>query len=427
MIDFDIIWFCTKCVSTIAWQCICYLFGRSRLDCVSNVAFALSAENVMCTKILQAMSGSVPFLTEKESKIISLFNDNVPYSSNELLDIHHVIDDLNVKLSCNLQLVGDGMPIKSGTIAVVYYAKLDNKDVVIKVKRIGVDNKYKEGLMKMQALTRLLKWVPYIRQWRIADIFAECEIDMLNQVDFKKEVVNCNKMNHFYRKLDDVCIPYAYKDFTDINDRVIVMDRLHGRQLNNINDQDRALYGDIMAKVTIKSLLYDGLYHTDMHAGNVMFMLNDKNKPCLGIFDFGIMAYLNNTEQENIYRFFKCGWIDKDLRAAAETILNRLVTPLELLKSIPKHEKDHLVDALEISLTEAFIDHNDLNPGLVHKFNASIRSHKLRLSSQFCRVIISLAAIAGLAKELSKKKPYMLCIDEAVGDIFKKSSFLADL
>lgn len=427
MLDFDTLWFCTKCISTIAWQGTCYLFGRSRMDCVSNVAFTLSAENVMCTKILQAMSGSVPFFTEKESRFISIFNDNVPYSADELWDIHHVIDDLNVKLSCDLQLVGDGTPVKSGTIAVVYYAKLDDKEVVIKVKRRGVDHKYKDGLMKMQALTRLFNWIPYIRQWRVADVFAEGEVDMLNQVDFKKEVENCNKMNHFYRKIDDVCIPYAYKEFTDLNDSVIVMDRLRGRQLSEVNDDDRALYGDVMAKVTIKSFLYDGLYHTDMHSGNVMFMLNDKNKPCLGIFDFGIMAYLNNTEQENIYRFFKCGWIDKDLRAAAETILNRLVTPLEILKSIPKHEKDQMVDALEISLEEAFIDHNDFNPGLVHKFNASIRSHNLSLSSQFCRIILSLAASAGLAKELSNKKPYMQCVDEAVGDIFKKSSFLADL
>ena len=153
MIDFNTIYFCTKCIFTLACETVYYAFGRPRLLCVSNIAYMLSSENVMCTKILQAMSGSISFLKDEEVKFIYRFNDNVPYTMDELFDIHDIVDNLNNELSSDLSITGSSLPEKAGTIAVVYYAKLNEKDVVIKVKRKDVNRKYADGLKKMQAIT----------------------------------------------------------------------------------------------------------------------------------------------------------------------------------------------------------------------------------------------------------------------------------
>ena len=61
--------------------------------------------------------------------------------------------------------------------------------------------------------------------------------------------------------MDFVNIPYVYEEFTRGDDRVIVMERLFGTRLHDImSDSEKAEYGPLVARFSMKSILYDRRY-----------------------------------------------------------------------------------------------------------------------------------------------------------------------
>ena len=75
-------------------------------------------------------------------------------------------------------------------IALVYYGKLGNKDVVIKVKRKNINARLHQAIDKMRLLVRLSTWLPYLRVMNLYTVFEENEADMYKQINFIKEADN---------------------------------------------------------------------------------------------------------------------------------------------------------------------------------------------------------------------------------------------
>ena len=76
-----------------------------------------------------------------------------------------------------------------------------------------------------------------------------------------------------------------------------------------------------MSKFIIKSLLFDGLYHGDLHAGNILFLENNK----IGILDFGIIGELTREEQNEYFEFFNY-LKDEDIDSLINNLLHGGVT-----------------------------------------------------------------------------------------------------
>ena len=157
MIDVDSISLTAKTTCFLAWQMLCYLFGRERYDCIKNIATFLSSYNIVYSKIFQSLSSGADLLTNKEMEYLSEYNDNVPYLEEELPDLDELEEQINENMSENKLTIERSPkgPEASGMIAVVYYGKLDNKDVVIKVKRKDIDRRLHEAIDKMRLLVKL--------------------------------------------------------------------------------------------------------------------------------------------------------------------------------------------------------------------------------------------------------------------------------
>ena len=53
------------------------------------------------------------------------------------------------------------------------------------------------------------------------------------------------------------------------------MDYIKGDRLVDILPEDKEIYCEILAKFSIKCIFFDGVYHGDMHQGNLIFLKNE--------------------------------------------------------------------------------------------------------------------------------------------------------
>lgn len=399
--------------SCIAWQGLCYLVGRDRLDCIKNVAKYLSDKNIIYSKIFQSLSCGANILTDEEMKFLSMFNDEAPYNNNEVWNVDAMVDNVNISTNSVLRI--DNVPIKSGMIALVYKGKLGMKDVIIKVKRKNIYEKLIDGIQKMEYIVKLLSYLPYTRVLSLSDVFEENVEEMLKQVDFKNEVDIAGKVYNNFKYMDDIVIPKVYPEFTTADNRIIVMDFLEGKTIRDVPAMEKYDYGKIVAKYSMKSVLYDRLYHNDLHAGNIFFMeIDDKKK--IGVIDFGATGTMTRHQQNIFYSFFKEGAINKNYEAAAEVLVKDLVNPKETFEKLSSEQKLDLMTDLVRLTKDCFSAVTQMDIKLIYDLNLVLNKYNLKLSRFFCKLQLSLGIAGSVCNELCsiEGKNYMNCVEEAV-------------
>ena len=109
---------------------------------IKQLALKLSRENVFYIKFFQAACTiKSPLLTDELTSFLTTFTDNVPYSSYEIDhdSLQSVMNEFSVSIKKPF------VPIKSGTISLIFEGTMHDKPVIIKCKRIGIDNKIQNG------------------------------------------------------------------------------------------------------------------------------------------------------------------------------------------------------------------------------------------------------------------------------------------
>ena len=389
-----------------------------RLDCIKNIAKYLSDKNIIYSKIFQSLSCGANILTDEEMKFLSMFNDEAPYNNNEVWNVDAMVDNVNISTNSVLRI--DNVPIKSGMIALVYKGKLGMKDVVIKVKRKNIYEKLIDGIQKMEYIVKLLSYLPYTRVLSLSDVFEENVEEMLKQVDFKNEVDIAGKVYNNFKYMDDVIIPKVYPEFTTADNRIIVMEYLEGLSIRDVPPLERYDYGKIVAKYSMKSVLYDRLYHNDMHAGNIFF-INKDNKKKIGVIDFGATGTMTRHQQNTIYSFFKEGVISKDYKAAAEVLAKDLVYPKERFHQLSSEDKTNLIKEIARLTKDCFSAVTQMDIKLIYELNVALNKYNLKLSRFFCKLQLSLGIAGSVCNELCsvEGKNYMNCVEEAVKKMVK--------
>ena len=397
----------------IGWQGLCYLMGRDRIDCIKNVANYLANKNIIYSKIFQSLSCGANILTDDEMQFLSKFNDEAPFNDRELWNIESLITNVNISTGKTLEI--SKIPIKSGMIALVYKGKLDGEDIIVKVKRKHIYDKLLDGIQKMEYVMRLSLYLPYINILSLPDVFEENVEEMLKQVDFKNELSVSQKIYNNFEYVDDIIIPKVYPEFTEADNRIIVMSYLDGKTIHELNPMDKYEYGKIVAKYSMKSILYDRLYHNDLHAGNIFFMEVDGVKK-IGVIDFGATGTMSRHQQNIFYEFFKQGAISRNYEGAAEVLVKDLVNPHERFEELSSEDKLDLMIELTKLTRECFSAVTQMDVQLIYNLNVALYKYDLKLSRFFCRLQLSLGIAGSVTNALceTEGENYMNCVGEAV-------------
>ncbi|MDR3607524.1 MAG: AarF/UbiB family protein [Oligoflexia bacterium] len=192
-------------------------------------------------------------------------------------------------------------PLAAASISQVHEAVLPTGErVVVKVQRPEIEKIIDMDVSLLAFLAGLFeRYIPETRIVGPKTIVDEFFRTLSYELDFVVEANNMGKMTENMRSFPEIVIPKVHKKLS--THRVLTLERLDGVPLNNIQAIDKAGIDrkklvDVGARAFFQSVMIDGLFHGDLHGGN-LFALPDNR---LGIIDFGIVGRLSQKSRDQL-------------------------------------------------------------------------------------------------------------------------------
>jgi ubiquinone biosynthesis protein len=223
----------------------------------------------------------------------------------------------------------DALPFAAASLSQVHAARLKkgNKDVVVKVLRPGVREKFGRDMSSLRFLARIFGQLPSLRRVRLQDALRELEEILKEETDYRYEISSMREMRTRMRG-HKIYIPYVHKKLSTAN--VIVMERITGVLMSDyirIRDEapDRVeawlKVNNIVPKVVgsrllisfMRQLFENNLFHADLHPGNIILLRNSR----IALIDLGSVGSLDR-EFLTLYRGLQRALAANDYGKAAD-------------------------------------------------------------------------------------------------------------
>jgi ubiquinone biosynthesis protein len=196
-------------------------------------------------------------------------------------------------------------PVAAASLAQVHPATLhDGSDVVVKVQRPGIEETIEVDLEILQDVARLLEGrIPLARLYDLPQTARGFATTLRMELDFYREGHNADRFRENFADDPYLCVPQIYWDFT--TRRVLVMERIRGIKIDNIDALDEAGYDRHRiavhaARMVVKEVLEDGFFHADPHPGNFIIMPGE----VIGAMDFGMVGHLSYGMRTDLTRLY---------------------------------------------------------------------------------------------------------------------------
>lgn len=426
--------FLFKSIFIILSERIKYIKHKNYNTFIINISERLSNENIFYLKIIQALSNNSNILTPEIESHFEKYTDNVEFKEEDL-DLDCINDILNInQLKDSEQLIIDKTPIKSGIISIVFKGKLGNKDVIIKIKRKNILETTISCIDNIGFLIKIINIIPFFKNLNIYNIFNENKESLLEQINFLNEVDNLKLFSDKFKNVNYVVIPNVYELYTNYNPNAIVMDYIEGNHINKVIDSDKEEYSIKFSKFGLSCILFNGIFHGDLHPGNVLFIKNIKdtennnnenhkndnikivNDLKIGIIDYGIVGKINETERENLSGFFYSIY-EKNYIDSTRNILELLTEPKDYYNSLNENIKQKIINEISDLVNNIMLINKTITPKDVVNINIILNKYKLQLSKTFCKIEMSLAIADSITRALTLDKSYMDYFDIALEDM----------
>lgn len=373
-----------------------FIFTFDKNNFFIDFVESLSRDNIFYIKIFQGIGNNTNIFNKIQSEYLKKFLDNVPFNNSELY--HDLKPELEKVGKENEELIIDLDTleiINSGIIGIVYKAKMREKTVVVKVIKNNIKNIIYQALNEYEKIIKILTYISLIKYYYIDDIYYSNKNLLLQQLDFNFEVDNIKKFYKNNKNTDYVEIPLVYEEFTRSNNKIIVMDYLDGRKLDNLEDEEKNEYLEQLVNFSFKSILFNRTFHCDLHPGNIIFLDNPKR---LGIIDYGIIGEITKEEQENIYNFFNEIFKNKNYDEGSRILINNCSKVVNIDKIIISN-----TDTIEkiSSLTRDLVDDKfNLDADFIYQVNKILYKENLKLAEFFCKIELSFGISDSVCKQL---------------------------
>jgi ubiquinone biosynthesis protein len=306
-------------------------------------------------------------------------------------------------------------PLAAGSIAQVHEATLvTGEKVIVKVQRPGIHQIIKVDLSLMEELARLMeKFIPETRNARPVAMMQEFSRAFLGELDFIREAGNITKLTRNFRDMPEIMFPKVYWELT--TPRVMTQSRLDGLPAW---DRTRIVAAGIDTSVLVerglgmfmKMVFIDGLYHGDLHPGNLLAMPEAK----VGVIDFGLCVHMPKSTREHLAGL---------LIALIEEDFSRVVSHyVELAEPSPEFD----ADAFEYEIGNVVapfigLSLKDLNSGRLFWDLARVAAkHGAPMAQDLVIFIKTLASFEGIGSHLDPGFDVLRTAEKYTGDIVRK-------
>lgn len=392
---------------------------------IENITHDLAKLNILYVKIFQAISLNNHFITPEISNKLLKFTDNAPWSDDDI----DYITLWNLKIKENL-ILNSITPINSGMISLVYKATdTENRNKIIKIKRLHIDLKLKNAIENLLFLVRICKFSPFIQKYQISEVIHK-NIDIIcHQTNFSEEVANMEKMGINCKNLKYVVIPKCDKEITTKYPNVIVMDYIEGLPVSKIDPSDYDNYAKCILKFGFATTLVHGFSHGDFHAGNILFIKDNettKYKYKIGVLDYGIMYEINPTFRTILMDIFTDLFTIDSKILASKILYSGFIEPIDVIKNLPEKHTDKLLNMMSIIIDDVIKQHKKANQSLIYEFmkkfndylnENSLYEYGLHPSDDFIKTQLVLGMSHGVTLTLCKDN-FMTLSNEVVNELF---------
>lgn len=199
-------------------------------------------------------------------------------------------------------------PLASASIAQVHEAVLKTgEEVVVKIQRPEIDKIIISDISILRFLAAMMeKYLPETRVISPVQMVEEFFAVLTYELDFVIEANTTQKVAENFKDNPRIVIPRVYRQFTTT--KVLTLQRLRGVKVTDVASLDAAGINpkevvELGARGFFKMVLQDGLFHGDLHGGNLFAMRDaETGQAKIGVIDFGIVGRLSQKARDTFSR-----------------------------------------------------------------------------------------------------------------------------
>lgn len=300
-------------------------------------------------------------------------------------------------------------PIASASIGQVYRAVTPGgEEVVVKVRKRGVQRVIEQDLNILRFLVDVIGEWPFFRIHDLDGVLNVFERSIRRELDFTYEKNNLEQMRKHLRPDDPVRIPRVHEALC--SRRVLTMELLPGCKLSApgaddelSNGQGEALARRLAATI-IRQIFEDGLFHADLHPGNLILMGNGR----VGLIDFG-----------NIGRCTP-GMMDELLLLMYYLVRRDYALTARMVLKVGRAQTDVDVHELTYELMDSLDHYHGLSmrdiqvAGLLNSFFAISMRYQITLPPQYVLLARTLITLEGVVRTLAPEVEILTMIEPSL-------------
>lgn len=398
-----------KTINLLSYSCYCMLKYKcgfiSFEDSIISICDSFIYDNYIFTKIIQwgvqeVYDGVVNVKNNDKLKTyFSTFSNKVPYTQYELQHSSLLIKNaIQYASSRNDKLVIENenqnhnsenhnyIPMNSGSVALVFKARLNDALVVIKILRPNIRNKIKEDVTILLNLFDNIIIKKLISRYVKLNFktFISSNLDiLLKQCDLNCEVKNALLFKNNFKNKKNIIIPEFYTHFTETFHDLIVMEHLDGPIAKNLPLERLNHYFEPLQSFFFDSLFRHNIFHGDFHLGNIIIMNNGNS---IGIIDFGIVYFIAHEVSNDLFDLLFLILNTDDINSYYKILK---ITIKMCCENKSKHEAI-FNEIKEYKQLEQIIRHNDFSANMIIKIINKIMSlENVDLIPNVCELILS--------------------------------------
>jgi ubiquinone biosynthesis protein len=195
----------------------------------------------------------------------------------------------------------DPTPLAAASIGQVHEARLNSGEkVVVKIQRPEIGKIIDTDVSLLAFLAGLLeKYIPESRVIGPKVIVDEFFKTLSFELDFLVEANNMRKIAENMREFPEIVVPKVFKEYS--TQHILTLEKVDGIRANDLKaielaGIDRKKIVQAGARAFFKSVMVDGLFHGDLHGGNLFILPGDR----LAIIDFGIVGRLSRRSRDQL-------------------------------------------------------------------------------------------------------------------------------
>lgn len=252
-------------------------------------------------KLGQWLSSRADILPQPYLEELSKLQDNVPPAPFE--QVKPIIEKDLGPIDKKFDEI-DHNSISGASLGQVYRGSISGQQIVIKVKRPGIEKIVAEDLAVLKKILPLaLRFVDPNLRYSAKAMLTQFIETIHEEMNYSIESENLKKIKKDMEKVDKVIVPTVYDDFSSKN--VLTMEYLPGIKVTNVQALDEKgidreqLVIDVH-KVFFTMLLKHSIFHADPHPGNIS--ITDDGK--LILYDYGMVGRINNETRLKLIRLY---------------------------------------------------------------------------------------------------------------------------